>query len=381
MDRRVHKLAAATLSASVVIALTTTSSATASDDVDVAELATPEMLAAAERDLDLSRQEAIEVFASDLQAMHTQERLEKTLDESEVGAWIDDGELVVAVSDRRAAADVRRAGATPRLVEHSTDELSDVVSTLDDAEAPDASEVYSWYVDVPANTVVVEAAEGAHDAATEWLAETGVDADLVEVETTETVPEPFYDVVGGTAYDVPGSGCSVGFAVQPRGFVTAGHCGNVGTPTTGYNGASQGVFERSVFPGSDGAYVSVNQNWSVTSQVSRWNGTYAQVNGSDVAPIGATTCRSGRTSGYRCGQIEAYNQTVNYSQGPVRGLTRTSACARPGDSGGSFIAAGINAQGVTSGGSGFCGSGGRPQTYFQPVNPMLNAWNLTLVTQ
>ena len=52
-------------------------------------------------------------------------------------------------------------------------------------------------------------------------------------------------------------------------------------------------------------------------------------------------------------------------------------CAEPGDSGGSLIA-GTQAQGVTSGGSGNCSSGGT--TYFQPVNEILSAYGLTLTT-
>jgi streptogrisin C len=66
---------------------------------------------------------------------------------------------------------------------------------------------------------------------------------------------------------------------------------------------------------------------------------------------------------------------VTYPQGRVSGLTRTSACAQPGDSGGSFIS-GSQAQGVTSGGSGNCSVGGT--TYHQPVNEILSTYGLTL---
>ncbi|SEQ43136.1 streptogrisin C, partial [Streptomyces radiopugnans] len=47
----------------------------------------------------------------------------------------------------------------------------------------------------------------------------------------------------------------------------------------------------------------------------------------------------------------------------------------PGDSGGSYIS-GNQAQGVTSGGSGNCRTGGT--TYHQPVNEILSAYGLTL---
>ncbi|WP_030922538.1 trypsin-like serine protease, partial [Streptosporangium amethystogenes] len=61
----------------------------------------------------------------------------------------------------------------------------------------------------------------------------------------------------------------------------------------------------------------------------------------------------------------------------IYGLGRTSVCAEPGDSGGSFISV-DQAQGVTSGGSGDCTTGG--VTYFQPVNEILTAYGLTLLT-
>ncbi|MGJ6968469.1 trypsin-like serine protease, partial [Streptosporangium sp. G11] len=61
----------------------------------------------------------------------------------------------------------------------------------------------------------------------------------------------------------------------------------------------------------------------------------------------------------------------------VSQLVRTSVCAEPGDSGGSFISI-DQAQGVTSGGSGDCTQGGT--TYFQPIDEILTTYGLTLVT-
>jgi streptogrisin C len=93
--------------------------------------------------------------------------------------------------------------------------------------------------------------------------------------------------------------------------------------------------------------------------------------------IGASVCRSGRTTGWRCGVIQARNVTVNYAQGAVFGLTQSNACAQAGDSGGAWIS-GNQAQGVTSGGSGNCTTGGT--MFFQPVNEILGAYGLSLVT-
>jgi streptogrisin C len=111
--------------------------------------------------------------------------------------------------------------------------------------------------------------------------------------------------------------------------------------------------------------------------VNNYAGGEVSVAGSTEAAVGASICRSGSTTGWHCGTISAKNQTVNYAQGSVSGLTRTNVCAEPGDSGGSWLS-GNQAQGVTSGGSGNCTSGGT--TYFQPVNEILSAYGLTLVT-
>jgi hypothetical protein len=59
----------------------------------------------------------------------------------------------------------------------------------------------------------------------------------------------------------------------------------------------------------------------------------------------------------------------------VSGLIRTNVCAEPGDSGGSLVA-GNQAQGVTSGGSGNCSSGGT--TYFQPVTEALSRYGVSV---
>ncbi|NEE44433.1 S1 family peptidase, partial [Streptomyces sp. SID8455] len=61
------------------------------------------------------------------------------------------------------------------------------------------------------------------------------------------------------------------------------------------------------------------------------------VRGSNEAPIGASICRSGSTTRWHCGRVLAKNETVNYSQGAVHQMTKTSVCAQGGDSGGSFI--------------------------------------------
>jgi streptogrisin C len=143
------------------------------------------------------------------------------------------------------------------------------------------------------------------------------------------------------------------------------------------NGAAQGTFQASSFPGNDYAWVAVNSGWTPQPWVNNYSGGNVTVAGSQEAGIGASVCRSGRTTGWRCGVIQAQNVTINYAAGPVYGATQTNACAEPGDSGGSWVS-GTEAQGVTSGGSGDCTAGG--ETYFQPVNEILSTYGVSLIT-
>jgi len=186
-----------------------------------------------------------------------------------------------------------------------------------------------------------------------------------------------YDIRGGDQYVINGNTlCSVGFAVA-GGFVSAGHCGGTGSPTLGYNNVSQGTFAGSSFPGNDYSWIRTNGNWTPQPWVNNYSGGNVLVAGSADAAIGSSICRSGRTSGWHCGTLLGRDETVVYAQGAVSGLSRSDACAEPGDSGGSWIS-GNQAQGVTSGGTGNCTSGGT--MWFQPVNEILGAYGLSLTT-
>ena len=335
-----------------------------------------EMIEALARDLGQTELEVERRLAVEAAAAERAPALRADLGAAWGGAWMsDDGTtMIVGVTDPALADTVRAAGAEPRLVERSLGELEAAV-----ARAPDAVDpaVHAWYVDVADNRVVIVADDPASPAARELAAALGLDADAVRIEAGAERPRPFYDVRGGDEYILGGTVlCSVGFAVH-GGFVTAGHCGGVGTPTYGSNWVAQGTVRGSVFPGSDHAWVELNGSWTSLPQVGNHAGGAVGVAGSQVAVAGSSVCRSGRTTGWRCGQIEAHGVTINYADGPVYGATRTTACAQGGDSGGSFIS-GNQAQGVTSGGSGNCTSGGT--TFYQPVNPILSHYGLTLKT-
>ncbi|WP_328853609.1 S1 family peptidase [Micromonospora globbae] len=339
-----------------------------------ADAASSAMLAAMQRDLGLTAGQARARVARDEKGSRTDAALRRSLGATYAGGWFAGDTLVVAVTDRSAADRVRAAGAQPALVTRSGADLDRIKSALDrHAARASATAIPGWYVDVTTNTVVVLARDTG--AAAAFVRASRVDPAAVRVVATTEAPRTYYDVRGGDAYYMGGR-CSVGFSVV-GGFVTAGHCGTVGTATQGYNQVAQGTFRGSSFPGNDYAWVQTNSNWTPQPWVNNYAGGNVTVAGSTEAAVGASICRSGSTTGWHCGTIQAKNQTVNYPQGTVTGLTRTNVCAEPGDSGGSWLS-GQQAQGVTSGGSGNCTSGGT--TYFQPVNEILSAYGLTLRT-
>lgn len=334
------------------------------------------LIDAMRRDLGLTAREARIRLAHEAAAPYQEKRIRTTLGDRYGGAWFDAdaNRLNVGITRRADARAVRHAGAHPVVVTRSQRQLDAVKAKLDRVGTRVSKQVYSWHVDVVRNRVVVTA--GNRAAARNAIARSGADPAAIHIATGAS-PRPVYDIRGGDQYAIDNRAlCSIGFSVV-GGFVTAGHCGGAGASTAGYNGVAQGTVQGSSFPGNDYGWVRVNSNWTPRPWVNNYSGGNVGVAGSQEAAIGSSICRSGRTTGWRCGAIQAKNVTVNYSGQYVYGLTQTSACAEPGDSGGSYIS-GNQAQGVTSGAAGNCSNGGH--TFFQPVNEILQAYGLSLVT-
>ncbi|WP_433259903.1 S1 family peptidase [Actinosynnema sp. CS-041913] len=344
----------------------------ASGDPSVAE---QPVLAAMRRDLGVA--DPVARLAAERDAARADRGLRAALGSRLGGSWFDAerGKLVVAVTDSRAAAAVRARGAEPRLVARGESTLVAAKSRLDAAAPAAPAAVPGWRTDPATNSVLVKHAPGAEARARAWVAATGVDAGTVTFVESLERPRPLIDVVGGNRYWTSKYGCSVGFSVQ-GGFITAGHCGKVGETTT----QPGGRFEGSSFPTNDMAFVRTNAGETPIGAVNDYNGGRVAVKGSEEAPVGSSICRSGGTTGWHCGTIRSRNATVDYGPeiGKVYEAIETTACAEPGDSGGSAISDG-QAQGVTSGGSGDC-KGGAATTYFQPVPEILRSYSVTLLT-
>ncbi|MFJ3806193.1 S1 family peptidase [Streptomyces sp. NPDC090073] len=342
--------------------------------------ASDSIVAAMSRDLGLTRKQAETRLASEKAASALDPKARRIAADAYAGSWYDAtrGRLAVALTANAPTATVRAieaAGADVRTVARSARELEAVKARIDRLPAP--SGVSSWRVDPRANTVVVDIVRGRRaDNDVRRFLSRARKAGPVTVGTVSAAPRTFAaGTVGGDPYYTGNVRCSIGFSVY-GGFVTAGHCGQPGAGVSGWDRSYMGTFQGSSFPDNDYAWVSVGSGWWTVPVVLGWGQVSDQlVRGSNVAPPGSSICRSGSTSHWHCGTVLALNETVNYSQGAVHEVTKTSVCAEPGDSGGSFIS-GDQAQGVTSGGWGNCSGGG--ETWFQPVNETLNRYGLTL---
>ena len=297
--------------------------------------------------------------------------LEATLGDSAAGSYVDSaGKLVVNVTDAATAKSVTAAGAKARYVKNSGATLAAADSTL---SAKLKTPGTSFGIDPVSNQMVVTAdstVKGAKLKAVKAIVAEFGDAARLEVESGKLAPF----ISGGDAIYTGGSRCSLGFNVRNSAgtnyFLTAGHCTNAGTTWT--NGSTTlGTRSGTSFPGNDYGIVRYT-NTTITK-----SGTVGSVDITRAATpaVNATVTRRGSTTGIRSGRVTGLNTTVNYAEGSVSGLIRTTVCAQPGDSGGSLYS-GSTAHGLTSGGSGNCTSGGT--TYFQPVTEPLSVYGVSV---
>jgi streptogrisin D len=314
--------------------------------------------------------------AADPDAAATADRLTRALGAQAAGAYLDaSGRLTVNVLGPEAAAQVRAAGATPRLVARSSARLARVQAALDAAgNAPAGA---SWGVDLASNAVLVSVPAGRGAA---FVAKARSFGAAVRVERTPAVrTQAFY---GGQAIYRGGSRCSAGFNTRSgsgRNYVlTAGHCTDLGGTWTTSGGQTIGPVAASSFPGNDYGAIRISSPAALDPRGGvLHNGAFRDITGASRVPVGSSACKTGSTTGTTCGTVQAYNVTVNYAEGTVFGLTRTNICTQPGDSGGAMYAGSL-AQGITSGGS-FGGCNSSFRSFFQPADEALSVYGLTLL--
>ncbi len=296
------------------------------------------------------------------------------------GSWLGaDGKPVVAVTDEKAADEVRKAGAEAKMVDHSMDELKSATSAL--RSAPRVAGT-AWVMDYRSNEVVVRGDSTV--SAGDWSRMTKLAEGLGGFVRMERTEGTFTTRLNGALPMLSTAGrCSAGFNVTDgqRDFIlTAGHCGPNGSVWFADNqGRRQlGQTIEQNFPGGDFSLVQYASGdaGAGADVVSIGDGKGVRITGAADPAVGQRVFRSGSTTGLRDGEVTALDATVNYPEGTVTGLIETNVCAEPGDSGGPMFSEGV-ALGVTSGGSGDCTAGGT--TFFQPVTTALAALDLRLI--
>jgi streptogrisin D len=298
-------------------------------------------------------------------------KLDTQLGAAAAGSYVDSaGKLVVNVTDAATAKSVTAAGATARYVAHSGAVMAAADASL---KAELKTPGTSFGLDPVSNKIVVTADSTVTGA--KLAAVKAVVAKLGDKATFEAVTGKLQPTIsGGDAIYTGGSRCSLGFNVRNSAgtnfFLTAGHCTNAGTTWT--NGSTTlGTRTGTSFPGNDYGIVRYTN-----TTIAKTGGVGSQdITSAGTPAVNATVYRRGSTTGLRSGRVTQLGSTVNYPQGQVSGLIRTTVCAEPGDSGGSLYS-GTTALGLTSGGSGNCSSGGT--TYFQPVTEPLSVYGVSV---
>ena len=371
----------------------------------------PTSLLALERDLGLSAEQAKTRVTQEQSLSKLANSIESAISNDFGGSWIEPDKLgnmslVLAVTNPDLKTSIESAGAKAIVVANTYEQLNSALESLNDASKnslPDS--LASWYVDPKKNRLVIEYV-GSKNSSTQplenFIASSDINIDLVYFREIEQNPTHFRFIGGSEILDSSGFPyCSVGFNVlygdSQRGFVTAGHCvfqlpQSIFTDrfTSGIDNIGQ-IFQFN-YPFSDNALASYSDDAFTQPILLAWDPYYVETYsaGSDITVIGeqqaltgASICRSGYRTGYRCGTVNAFNVSVNYVDGLVFGLTRISACAGQGDSGGASITPSGHAQGMVSGGQLPIGQStncnvSQPVTYIEPWLSAKQDLNVTL---
>ncbi|MFI1395585.1 S1 family peptidase [Streptomyces sp. NPDC020681] len=303
--------------------------------------------------------------------------LERTLGDHGAGSYLDaeTGELVVAVTDSAAADQVRAAGARAEIVQRSTAELESVIGVLESKAKITGT---SWGIDPSTNQVAIEADQSVSARSMARLQK--VAKSLGDAVRIKRVPGVFTkEVAGGDAIYGGGFRCSAAFNVSKgtaRYFVTAGHCTNAAASWSATSGgASIGTREGTSFPTNDYGIVRYSGGAQPAGNVNLYNGSYRDITSAADAIVGQAIQKSGSTTKVTSGSVTAVNVTVNYGDGPVYNMVRTTACSAGGDSGGAHFA-GSTALGIHSGSSGCTGTNG--SAIHQPVREALTAYGVAV---
>jgi streptogrisin C len=371
---------------------------------------TSDLRDAMERDLRMSARQVDDYLKVEGLALHRAAKFRARFAKDYAGSWFERDEagsfvwhVGVKAKFRHAkgpkqrdplGADVVERSFSLEELERASEQLASVLASMSHNDL-----IYSWGVSERKNALVVVASEDHAEAARRLVESVLPDPDLVEISFAKE--RPTASMRGGEQV-AAGRTCSIGFNALrglQRGFVTAGHCFIAGNVLTSAQAAAGATVDASSFTdgvttdGMDAAWARITAGpWTDPAEM---NVYASQASTNVVGQLqlleGAPVCRFGRTSGARCGTVGSGNVTINFRQGyQIRGLRVGYFCGAQGDSGGAVVSVGGEAQGVFSGMQGDvltgtwpglsdnCHWGDFAQSFYQPVQPILSRWGLTL---
>ncbi len=357
------------------------------------------------KDYGVSRAEAKRRIASQDELSGLATKLRHKLGTQFGGAWIDHdngGKLTVAVTQKKAAADVRSAASAKKtgqlttvVVDHSKGKLDQMSQTLakriakankgadHGLQSAVVTEKNALRLDLPRGKELTE----KQQQVVRWAKHKFGDALLMD--TYKYASEPLYcggqyscdpPLRSGLAIYGNNIRCSSAFMVYDSYdyyMMTAGHCAEASTywqvPTYSYGYQTVGgvVDYRFGYYG-DSAIVRITDSgwWQPRGWVYPNQAIYSW----DYDYVGQYVCKTGSTTGYTCGQITDTNATVYYPNRTLTGMTWSTACVAAGDSG-SGVYYGSTAHGILSGGpSSGCGM------IHEPISRALSAMGVTLLS-
>ncbi|MEU6622513.1 S1 family peptidase [Streptomyces litmocidini] len=400
-NSRKYRLAAVgiALSASAVLGTQTLAQA---QDTESAPRYQPEMVRALAASLGVSEEAAVDRLDRQDAQQATLDRLRKSGITGD-GAFFDaSGRLTVNADDKAEAARIEKAGLAARVPARGQAALDRVKAELDALAAKKVpSGVVAWSVDLASDKVIVKVNDDRGAAAEAFLAAAAKHGSAVRIVRSQEKFAAQSTIYPGSKMTInsTASWCSVGYGAKDSAgnqyLVTAGHC-VADLPTLRYSGTAFAKGYKTRYKlgsrGVDMGLATVNSGYSIATAVGTWGKgatSTVAVKGSTRAASGAAICKSGATTGWTCGKVGSYNNTVTYTDlngGPdtvLTGLATSTVCTQGGDSGGAYIS-GNQAQGMTSGGpidqkctDGVYSTG---SSYFQPLDDTLKYYGLTLNT-
>lgn len=378
-----------------------------------------DLVTAIQRDLGLSPEQYLAKAEAGQKLVAFANDLRTRFPDTFAGAWLDpSGAPLIGLAEGPDAAAAREAvesaGYTVKDLPNSERTLQDQLSKANEwigkLPAPLAGLVSGAAVDVVNNNLVLRVADtldvgglqlpdflqGAVVALQPALGS-------VAPQVVDNGGAPADAMFGGDSYAAENAAgafrCSLGFnGTDGSGRtvnISAGHC----DPNRTGGGASQvfqmtgdgvfgpriGYFARTNLEGHDFSIIRIDDGaaYRFQNNLVRVPGrSPLHITGTADPVVGAPVCKSGLTTGFTCGNINAVNQTVDVGSRTLTNGFSANICALQGDSGGTVVT-GDRALGISSasnvGDLRFCELaavvttvlGDSPQLFATPINAIL----------